>query len=155
MVLDAEAPLAHHLEPLADAVVEVDVGHLHLAPEAGERVGVDGEVVVLAGDLDLPGADVPDRVIATVVAERELHGARPERPAQQLVAEADPEDGDIADQSGDLVGGVLDDRRVTGPVRQEHPVGPRANTSAAGVEAGTTSTLPSRASWRTIVLLIP
>ena len=51
----------------------VIVGH------AAEAVGGDGEVVVLAGDLDRPGRQVLHRVVGAVVAERQLHRLGPER----------------------------------------------------------------------------
>ena len=41
------------------------------------------------------------RVVAAVVAERQLHRVRAERPPEQLVAEADPEHRDVAEQLGD------------------------------------------------------
>ena len=34
-----------------------------------QRVGIDGEVVVVGGDLDLAGVQLFDRVIAAVVSE--------------------------------------------------------------------------------------
>ncbi len=89
VVLHAEGQLAVDAQSLADAVVEVDVGHRRLA---GERVGVDGEVVVLAGDLDLARGEVAHRVVAAVMTERQLDRAGADRPAEQLVAEADAED---------------------------------------------------------------
>ena len=72
----------------------------------GQRVGVDGEVVVLAGDLDLAGRDVAHRVVAAVVAERQLEGVGADRPAEQLVAEADPEDRHVAEQALDRLDAV-------------------------------------------------
>ena len=120
VVLHAERPLARDLHPLADAVVEVHVGHLG---DAGEPVGVDREVVVLAGDLDPSGHEVLHRVVAAVVPERQLDRAAADRQTEQLVPEADPEDRHLAEQAADRVDGVRHGRRVAGSVRQEHPVG--------------------------------
>ena len=53
---------------------------------------VDRVVVVLAGDLDPPGALVAHGMVRAVVTERELHGAATEREAEDLVAEADAEE---------------------------------------------------------------
>jgi hypothetical protein len=50
------------------------------------------EAVVLARDLDPPGLEVLDRVVGAAVAERQLVGVEADRAAEQLVAEADPED---------------------------------------------------------------
>ncbi len=44
---------------------------------AAERVDVDGEAVVLRGDLDLAGGEVHHRLVAAVVAELELVGRPP------------------------------------------------------------------------------
>ncbi len=42
-----------------------------------------------------------------------------------------------------------------GPLERKTPSGRRASTSAAGVDAGTTSTVAMRDRWRRIVVLIP
>ena len=94
----------------------------HLGP-AGEPVGVDGEVVVLAGDLDLAGGEVAHRVVAAVVAEGELHRVGAERPAEQLVAEADAEHRHVAEQPADGVDGVGHRGRVARTVGEEHAGG--------------------------------
>src|SRR4051812_19906540 len=73
MVLHAERGRAEHAQTFAHAVVEVDVGHLG---DAGERVGCDREVVVLARDLDLIGGETAYWVVATVMTERQLLGRR-------------------------------------------------------------------------------
>ena len=107
----------------------------------GERVGVDRVVVVLAGDLDPAGRLVAHRVVGAVVAERELVGVGAEREPEDLVAEADAEHRHLADQP------AHDRRRrrstaagSPGPFERKTPSGSRASTSAAGVDAGTTST---------------
>ena len=117
VVLHAEGGRVEHAQALAHAVVEVDVAHLG---PAGEPVGVDGEVVVLAGDLHLAGGQVAHGVVAAVVAERELHGVGAERPAEELVAEADAEHRHVAEQPADGVDGVGHRGRVAGTVGEEH-----------------------------------
>ena len=67
---------------------------------AGSVVGIDGEAVVLRGDLDLAGRLVADRVIGAAVAELELEGPGAEGLAEELVAQADPEDRDAARLGG-------------------------------------------------------
>src|SRR5262249_18627880 len=73
-------------EALARAVVEVEVRRLPAVRR--HRRGVDGEAVVLRGDLDLAGRQVLDRMIRAVVAERQLVGAAARGEAENLVAEA-------------------------------------------------------------------
>ena len=55
---------------------------------------VDGEAVVLRGDLDLAGGVVHHRLVDAAVAEAQLVGAEAQRPAEDLVAEADAEQRD-------------------------------------------------------------
>ena len=62
----------------------------------GQRRGVDGEAVVLRRDLDLAGLLVADRVIGAAVAELELERLGAERLAEELMAQADPEDRDAS-----------------------------------------------------------
>ena len=76
---------------------------------AGSVGGVDGEAVVLRRDLDLAGRLVADRVIGAAVAELELEGLGAERLAEELMAQADPEDRDAA-----RVGGGSDQRPQRG-----------------------------------------
>ncbi len=97
-----------------------------------ESVGGDREVVVLAGDLDASGHEVLDRVVAAVVSERQLDRARSDRQPEQLVAETDPEDRDLTEQAADRVDGVRHGRRVAGPVRQEHAIGPAGEDVGCG-----------------------
>ena len=121
-----------------------------------QRVGVDGEVVVLAGDLDAPVRQVLDRVVGAVVAERQLDRVGAQRPAEQLVTEADAEDGTSSEQPGDRVDRVGHLGRVAGTVGQEDAVGLVGPARPPPVvDAGTTSTVPSSARWRRIVRLMP
>ena len=87
-----------------------------------ERVGIDGEAVVLRGDLDAAGAEVFDRMVAAAVAELELVGLAAEGQAEELVAEADAEDRDLADEMADVVLRVRHRLRIAGAVREQHAV---------------------------------
>jgi hypothetical protein len=57
--------------------------------------GVHRESVILGGDLDAPGGEILHGVIGPMVAELELVGAAAGGESQDLVAEADPEDGTL------------------------------------------------------------
>src|SRR4051794_26354928 len=109
VVLDRPAGDVEQREALDGAVVEVQVRQLRGAevglPPDG-LVGVDRllsagaehrEAMVLRGDLDAAGLEVLHRVVAAAVAERQLEGLQAHGPAQQLVAEADPERRALAD----------------------------------------------------------
>ena len=90
--------------------------------ESDERICVDGEVVILAGDLDRVGLQVLDRMVRSVVTERQLDRAGTERQAKQLVSQADPEHGHAANKLSDCIGGVGHCRGVARTVRQKHTV---------------------------------
>ncbi len=86
------------------------------------RRAPDGEAVVLGGDLDPAGAQVLDRMVGAAVAEGQLEGLQADRPAEQLVAEADADDGPLADQLAHGVDDVVERRGVAGPVGEEDEV---------------------------------
>ena len=81
-------------------------------------------------------------MVGAAVAERQLEGLEPDRPAEQLVAEADAEHGPLADQLADGVDDVVEGRRVARAVGEEdqvrialeHLLAPRRCT--AGASAG-------------------
>ena len=80
-------------QALERIVVQVDVGQINFA--LLQRVGIDGEVVVVRGDLDLAGCQLLDRMIAAVVSELQLVGLAAQGEPDELVAEADAEDGTL------------------------------------------------------------
>src|SRR5262249_15897443 len=73
-------------QALAGAVVEVEMRRL--PPVRRHRRRVDGEAVVLRGDLDLAGGDVLHGVVRAVVAERQLVRPPARRQAEDLVSQA-------------------------------------------------------------------
>ena len=97
VILDAEDRQALVPQSLEGLVVQVDVTGLDVG---GQRGRVDGEAVVLGRDLDLAGRLVADRVVGASVAELELEGLRAEGLAEELMAQADPEDRDAARLGG-------------------------------------------------------
>src|ERR1051326_4952894 len=72
-------------QALERVVVQVDVSEVDVA--GLERVGIDGEVVVVRGDLDLAGVELLDRMVAAVVSELELERFAAEREADELRSE--------------------------------------------------------------------
>jgi len=95
-------------------------------------------------------------MIAAVVAELELVGFAAEGEADELMAEADAEDGRAAGEAADVVLGIRDGLGSPGPLERKTPSGLRARTSSAEVCAGTTVTRqPSWASMRRMFFLMP
>ena len=90
VVLHGPHGLAGHGEALDRAVVQVDLGD---GAGGRQRGGIDGEAVVLAGDRDPPASPVAHRLVAAVMAELELERPAAEGQAEELVPQADAEDG--------------------------------------------------------------
>src|SRR6266550_1122728 len=142
MVLDRKGRFVAEGEALDRVVVEVHMRELHRAvagirPQPrrqrparsvrrleAEGLGGDGEAMVLRGDLDPTVGEAGDRMVRAVVAESEFERRQAERQAQKLVAEADPEDGHLAEELPDGGDAVADCLGIAGPVGEEDPVGP-------------------------------
>lgn len=96
VVLDAEGRLVEQPQAFDDVVVQADVRDLGPAvwgvADPVER-RVDGEAVVVGRDLDLAGRPVLDGLVDAAVAVLQLEGAEAEGAAEDLVAEADAEQG--------------------------------------------------------------
>ena len=108
-------------------IVEVDVGGLHIRHAVQHHM----EAVILGRDLDLSRGEVLDRMIAAVVPELELFGARPQGVADELVPEADARDGHVPAEfpdNGDLLpegGGVARGLKVGGTASGSKPAATR------------------------------
>src|SRR6516164_10658935 len=90
MILHGEHRPIPEAQALIAAVEKRDMRDLRLCREG---FGEDAEAVVLAGDLDLAGGEVLDGVIGAAMPDRHLLCLAAERQRQQLVAQADAEDG--------------------------------------------------------------
>src|SRR5436190_9749884 len=118
-------------QALHRSVVEVHVGELGRAEvglPAHRLVLLDAplsagakhcEAVVLRGDVDPPGRQVLHRVVGAAVAERQLEGLEADRPAQELMPEADPEHRHLADDAAYRLDHVVECRRIARPIRKE------------------------------------
>src|SRR5699024_2206501 len=103
VVLDRVGGPVEQLDPLDSAVVGAHVAH----PRAPERrvellaaLPLEREAVVLRGDRHLARGLLDDRDVHPSVPEAHLVGAPAQRPAQDLIAEADSEHGDaLADHA--------------------------------------------------------
>ena len=121
VVLHAEEWQGAVAQAFEGVVVEVDVGEVDFGGVDG--VGIDGEVVIVRGDLDFAGVVALYGMIAAVVAEFKLVGFAAEGEADELVAEADAEDGRAAGELADAFPRVGDGLGVAGAVREEDAVG--------------------------------
>ncbi len=110
VVLDAEDGVIAVAHSFDSVVVEIEMSN----GDGGvwEGVRVDAEAVVLGSDLDLVRAVVQDGMVGAVVAEFQLVGFAAEGKAEDLMTEADAEDGHLADEVSDLSGLVLKRFRI-------------------------------------------
>ena len=143
------------LEPLDRAVVQIHVRHLQIR-RSGDLafVAPHGEAMVLRGDLDRSIGDPPHRVIAAPVAVEQLEGGSSESPGDELVAEADAEDGNaFSREKADRVERVPDRVGVAGTIRDKQTVGgsPKRSRSAwssrGAPSPGTLDQPASATSW--------
>lgn len=120
VVLDAEDRERFVSETRNGIIVEVDVGDFQII---GKGIRIDGEAVVLGGDGDGFGLEVLDRVVCAAVTEFEFESFAAECAGDDLVAKADAEDRDFADEVADGAVGVVQGSRVTGAVREKNAIG--------------------------------
>src|SRR5690606_790163 len=96
MILNAECPEFAVLQPLNRLIVEV---HMRDLGPGRERLAVHGKSMVLRGDLDLAVLQIQHGLIGAPVAELQLERLPPQRQPQQLMPQADPEDGSLSENS--------------------------------------------------------
>src|ERR1035438_803333 len=100
MILHAEDGLLAVAEAFEGLVVEIDVGDFDVVEV--ERIRVHGEAVIVRGDLDAAGELIAHRMVSAAMSEFQFVGFAAEGEAEQLVAEADAEDGLLADEFADV-----------------------------------------------------
>src|SRR3972149_5602298 len=114
MVLNGENRQLAMGHPFDRPIVQVHVGHLELVREG---LRLDRESVILGRDVDPAGTEVLHRLVPPAVTELQLEGARPEGEGNELVAEADPQEGDAPRELPRRLHGGRDDVRVGGVAR--------------------------------------
>ena len=148
VVLDGPAGDVEQFQALDGAVVEVHVRQRRRAevrfpshrPVVVDRARAAGperrEAVVLGGDLHAPALQVLDRVVCATMPEGQLECLEAKRPAQQLVAQADPPHGLLADERAHRLDDVAERRRVAGAVGEEDRIGVVLEQLLRGARAG-------------------
>src|SRR5580704_5833375 len=97
MILDAKHGMIAQPEAFESLVVQIHVSDLALA--RAERIGIHGESVIVRSYFHFIGDLVDDRVIGAAVAELHLVCLAAYRKTQNLIAEADAEDRNLADEA--------------------------------------------------------
>src|SRR5712691_1909172 len=106
-------------EPFERAVVQVAVGLLDLGAEG---FPIDRETVILRRNRDLAGSQVAHRMVRSAVTELQLEGFSSQGEAEQLMAEADPENRPRADQLLQRMDRARQRGRIPGAIGEEDPV---------------------------------
>ena len=104
MVLHTEGPQRTAANPLDRLVIEIDVGYLDFLAEA---LGLDRKSVILGGDLNSSRGAIEHWLIGSTVTELQLVDVSAQRQAQQLVAQADPEDRFLPQQTTDCLDRIV------------------------------------------------
>ena len=84
MILNAKGVEFPAGKSFVRVIVEIQMCQLDVL--LGQGIHIDAETVVLAGDFDLAGAEVLDRVVGATVAELELISLGAHRQGEDLVA---------------------------------------------------------------------
>src|SRR5438874_7171228 len=126
--MELHAVVAVAVEALAGAVVQRDV--------RGIALRRDTEAVVLDGDEHAARLHVLHRMVRAAMAEVELERVVPEREPEQLVAEADAEEGNLPEKTPDRLDLVGEHGGIAGPVRDQHRAGLRLDDRAGIPPAG-------------------
>ncbi len=121
MVLHAEYRFIAMAHAFNGVVVEVHVRDLDFASRAESRV--DTEAMILRRDLDFAGLAVQHRVVCAMMTELQLVRFAAECETENLMAQADAEYGNLADQLADLRGLPLKRFGIARTVRKEDSVG--------------------------------
>lgn len=113
VILNAGEGMFLVLQPFNRLVVQVYVGDSDVA---FERIGIHGEAVILGSYLHLSGFKVFNRLVSSAMPEFEFEGLSSECETQDLVSQADSEDGFFSDKFFYVFRGVFDRGRVSGSV---------------------------------------
>ena len=120
VVLHAEQRQVAVAQALERRVIEVHVRELDFGLR--QRIGINGEIVVMRRDLDLARVQLLHRMIATVMPELELERFAAERKTRKLMAEADAEDRLAPHEAADVIYCVGAWLGIAGAVREKDAV---------------------------------
>jgi hypothetical protein len=154
VTLKAEGRAVPALDALQRAVEQGAVRDLQAI---GQLPVGHGKAVVLAGDHYPPAAQVLHRVVGAVVAELHFHRSGAARQGQQLMAQADTEQGYARlEQFADRGDGVVTGLGIAGAVGQENTVGlHRQDLAGRRLRRHHGEVKPRSASMRRILRLTP
>ena len=124
VVLNGEERYLLVNKPFESAVIQIHVAQFNV--RIVERLDVHAKPVILRSDFHLPCRQVFHRLVCAPMAELELERLPSQGQSDQLVPQANPENGPLADLRPDGIDRIGDCCRVSGPVAQEKAVRVRA-----------------------------
>src|SRR5947208_16438255 len=122
-----------------------------------ERVGVDGEAVILRGDLHLSGGQIHHRLVSAVMAELELVGLPAQSEPHDLVAETNSEDRFLADEPLYVLLDIRNRIGIAGTIGEKDPVrihGQDIFGGRAGGNASYSATRPGEGSCNVVFEIV-
>jgi hypothetical protein len=134
VILHAEERQILVAHAFVGSVVQIDVRDFDIAGWQGLRI--HAKTMVLRGDFHLAGEQILDRVIGAMVAEFQLEGLAPQGEAAELMAQADPENGDAAGELLNIFDSVSDGLGVTGTIGKKDAIGPQFEDVVRGSVCG-------------------
>ena len=120
MILHAEDRLAAVTKSLQRLIVQIHVGNFDVA--LVERIRVDGETVVVRRNFDTLREPVDDRVIGAAMPELQLVGFAAESQSENLVPEANAENGRFSHQAAHIVDLRMERFGIARAVGKKHAV---------------------------------
>lgn len=135
MELDTEIRPVDVHDTLVAAIVGVDE---ELLPAIGQGFGIDSETMVLGGDVTFARDHARAWDVVAAVTELHLDSAGSSCSGEELVAQADTEDGDdiLGDGGRDPLHSLLQDSRVARTVGQEETIVLNSSTRSEVVIPG-------------------
>src|SRR5207244_4168159 len=121
VILHAKRWMVAVAEAFERLIVEIDVGNVDLVEV--ERIRIDCEAMIVRSNLDLLCDLVNHGVIGAAMTELEIISLASDREAQELMAEADAEDGHASDELAEIGHLRLQRLGIAGAVVEKHTVG--------------------------------
>ena len=120
MILHAEQRQVAVPQAFQSRIVQIHVREFDFA--IWQRIRIDGEVMVVRRDLDLPRCQLLHRMISAVMSKLELKSFPAEGDAGELMSETDAKDGLASHEAANRVDRIRTRLGIPRPIRQKHSI---------------------------------
>src|SRR5438067_7723595 len=121
VILHAEERQRAVAEAFERVVIQINVRQLNFT--LSDRIGIDGEVMVVRRDLDFAAVETLYRMVAAVMPKLQLVSPAAECEPDELMSKADAEDWRLAHQPANVVPRIIHWLGIAGAVREEDTIG--------------------------------